>query len=99
MLKAALEAIALSESLIRISLLTNGSSMGPSSNVLATDYVVGNWVVDDLALSPHWINQHIRARQCSGAEVHQRPRRKHGTHLQRWRCTADGLRLTKPIQH
>ncbi|WP_312569126.1 S24 family peptidase [Comamonas sp.] len=44
-----------SEDLVRISLLANSGSMGPGNEVLDADYVVG-----DLALSSHWINQHIR---------------------------------------
>jgi len=43
------------EDLIRIPLLANCGSMGHGNDVLDGDYVVG-----DLALSAHWINQHIR---------------------------------------
>lgn len=43
------------DDLIRIPLLANCGSMGPGNEVLDADYVVG-----DLALSAHWINQHIR---------------------------------------
>jgi phage repressor protein C with HTH and peptisase S24 domain len=49
------QAIAESEDLIRIPLLANCGSMGPGNEALDADYVVG-----DLALSSHWINQHIR---------------------------------------
>lgn len=48
---ASIEAV----NLIRIPLLANCGSMGPGNEVLDADYVVG-----DLALSAHWINQHIR---------------------------------------
>lgn len=41
--------------LVRIPLLANCGSMGTGNDVLDADYVVG-----DLALSSHWINQHIR---------------------------------------
>lgn len=41
--------------LIRIPLLANCGSMGPGNEVLDADYVVG-----DLALSSHWINQYIK---------------------------------------
>lgn len=41
--------------LIRIPLLANSGSMGPGNEVLDADYVVG-----DLALSSHWINQYIK---------------------------------------
>lgn len=40
---------------VRIPLLANSGSMGQGNEVLDADYVVG-----DLALSSHWINQHIR---------------------------------------
>lgn len=43
------------EDLVRIPLLANGGSMGPGNDVLDADYVVG-----DLALSSHWINQQIK---------------------------------------
>lgn len=43
------------EDLVRIPLLANCGSMGQGNDVLDADYVVG-----DLALSSHWINQHIR---------------------------------------
>lgn len=43
------------DDLIRIPLLANCGSMGQGNDVLDADYVVG-----DLALSSHWINQHIR---------------------------------------
>lgn len=43
------------DDLIRIPLLANCGSMGPGNEALDDDYVVG-----DLALSSHWINQHIR---------------------------------------
>lgn len=43
------------EDLIRIPLLSNCGSMGNGNDVLDADYIVG-----DLALSSHWINQHIR---------------------------------------
>lgn len=41
--------------LIRIPLLANSGSMGKGNDTLDADYVVG-----DLALSAHWINQHIK---------------------------------------
>lgn len=41
--------------LIRIPLLANSASMGPGNEVLDSDYVVG-----DLSLSSHWINQYIK---------------------------------------
>lgn len=44
-----------STDLIRIPLLGNCGSMGPGNEVLDADYVVG-----DLALSSHWINQYIK---------------------------------------
>ena len=44
-----------SDDLVRIPLLANSGSMGSGNDVLDADYVVG-----DLALSSHWINQHIR---------------------------------------
>lgn len=40
---------------VRIPLLANSGSMGPGNDVLDGDYVVG-----DLALSSHWINQQIK---------------------------------------
>ncbi|MBS7777673.1 helix-turn-helix transcriptional regulator [Acidovorax sp. CCYZU-2555] len=40
---------------VRIPLLANAGSMGRGNDVLDADYVVG-----DLALSSHWINQQIR---------------------------------------
>lgn len=40
---------------IRIPLLANAGSMGPGNDVLDGDYVVG-----DLTLSSHWINQQIK---------------------------------------
>jgi len=40
---------------IRVPLLANRASMGPGEALLDSDVIVG-----DLALSPHWINQHIR---------------------------------------
>ena len=40
---------------IRIPVLANAGSMGPGNDVLDADYVV-----DDLALSSHWINQQIK---------------------------------------
>lgn len=43
------------EDSVRIPLLANGGSMGPGNDVLDADYVVG-----DLTLSSHWINQQIR---------------------------------------
>ncbi|WP_235033957.1 S24 family peptidase [Pantoea sp. 18069] len=43
------------EDSVRIPLLANGGSMGPGNDVLDVDYVVG-----DLTLSSHWINQQIR---------------------------------------
>ena len=43
------------EDLVRIPLLANSGSMGKGSDALDADYVVG-----DLALSAHWINQHIK---------------------------------------
>lgn len=43
------------DDLVHIPLLANCGSMGPGNEVLDADYVVG-----DLALSSHWINQHIR---------------------------------------
>ena len=43
------------EDLVRIPLLANGGSMGKGNDTLDADYVVG-----DLALSAHWINQHIK---------------------------------------
>lgn len=45
----------IADDLIRIPLLANCGSMGPGNEALDADYVVG-----DLALSSHWINQHIR---------------------------------------
>lgn len=53
--KTTSDTVELSENLIRIPLLANCGSMGPGNEVLDADYVVG-----DLALSEHWINQHIR---------------------------------------
>lgn len=41
--------------LIRIPLLANSGSMGKGNDTLDADYVVG-----DLALSAHWINQYIK---------------------------------------
>lgn len=41
--------------LVRIPLLANSGSMGPGNEVLDADYVVG-----DLSLSSHWINQYIK---------------------------------------
>lgn len=41
--------------LVRIPLLANSGSMGPGNEVLDSDYVVG-----DLSLSSHWINQYIK---------------------------------------
>ena len=43
------------EDLVRIPLLANSGSMGKGNDTLDADYVVG-----DLALSAHWINQHIK---------------------------------------
>ena len=43
------------EDLVRIPLLSNCGSMGNGNDLLDADYIVG-----DLALSAHWINQHIR---------------------------------------
>lgn len=43
------------EDSVRIPLLANGGSMGPGNDVLDADYVVG-----DMTLSAHWINQQIR---------------------------------------
>lgn len=43
------------EDVIRIPLLSNCGSMGNGNDILDADYIVG-----DLALSAHWINQHIR---------------------------------------
>lgn len=40
---------------VRIPLLANCGSMGPGNEVLDADYVVG-----DLSLSSHWINQYIK---------------------------------------
>lgn len=40
---------------VLVPLLSNCGSMGPGSELLESDVIVG-----DLALSPHWINQHIR---------------------------------------
>lgn len=40
---------------VRIPVLANSGAMGSGSEMLDGDYVVG-----DLALSPHWINQYIR---------------------------------------
>ena len=40
---------------VRVPLLANCASMGPGEALLESDVIVG-----DLALSPHWINQHIR---------------------------------------
>ena len=40
---------------VRIPVLANSGAMGAGSEMLDGDYVVG-----DLALSPHWINQYIR---------------------------------------
>ena len=40
---------------IRIPLLANGGSMGPGNDVMDGDYVVG-----DMTLSSHWINQQIK---------------------------------------
>lgn len=40
---------------VRIPVLANAGSMGPGDDVLDADYVV-----DDLALSSHWINQQIK---------------------------------------
>lgn len=42
------------EDLVRIPLLANSGSMGPGNDALDADYVIG-----DLALSKHWINQYI----------------------------------------
>lgn len=44
-----------SRDLVRIPMLANCGSMGPGNEVLDADYVVG-----DLALSAHWINQYIK---------------------------------------
>ncbi|WP_370682239.1 helix-turn-helix transcriptional regulator [Comamonas sp. GB3 AK4-5] len=41
--------------MVRIPLLANSGSMGPGNEVLDADYVVG-----DLSLSSHWINQYIK---------------------------------------
>lgn len=41
--------------MVRIPLLANSASMGPGNEVLDSDYVVG-----DLSLSSHWINQYIK---------------------------------------
>ena len=38
-----------------VPILSNCGSMGPGAELLESDVIVG-----DLALSPHWINQHIR---------------------------------------
>lgn len=43
------------EDLVRIPILANSGSMGKGNDTLDADYVVG-----DLALSAHWINQHIK---------------------------------------
>ena len=43
------------EDLVRIPILANSGSMGKGSDTLDADYVVG-----DLALSAHWINQYIK---------------------------------------
>lgn len=43
------------EDSVRIPLLANGGSMGPGNDVLDGDYVVS-----DLKLSSHWINQQIK---------------------------------------
>lgn len=53
----AAEALALpsSENAVRIPLLANSGSMGPGNDVMDADYVVG-----DLTLSSHWINQQIK---------------------------------------
>lgn len=40
---------------ILVPILANCASMGPGSELLESDVIVG-----DLALSPHWINQYIR---------------------------------------
>lgn len=48
-------AVTAPEDLVRIPLLANCGSMGSGNEVLDADYVVG-----DLSLSSHWINQHIR---------------------------------------
>ena len=40
---------------MRIPILANSGSMGKGNDTLDADYVVG-----DLALSAHWINQHIK---------------------------------------
>lgn len=45
---------------VRVPLLSNGASMGPGEALLESDVIVG-----DLALSPHWINQHIRPQNHS----------------------------------
>ena len=43
------------DAVLLVPLLANAGSMGCGNDVLCTDVIVGN-----LALSPHWINQHIK---------------------------------------
>lgn len=43
------------QDMVRIPLLANCGSMGPGNEVLDADYVVG-----DMSLSSHWINQYIK---------------------------------------
>lgn len=49
------EVVAAEGDSVRIPMLANSGVMGSGSEMLDGDYVVG-----DLALSPHWINQYIR---------------------------------------
>ena len=49
------EVVAVENNSVHIPMLANSGAMGDGSEMLDADYVVG-----DLALSPHWINQYIK---------------------------------------